>query len=245
MTSDQSPLYNEDLLGPRRPGGETRGVRRLGSTLGMVVDSWRRRPVPRRVLAVLSLLMLLGGAVLFAWPFLTNLYTDIRQGQLEDELMSPASRRAYITRTIEPGEALTRIQVPALGLDTIVVEGTTLAALQAGAGHYPQTALPCEEGNTAIAGHRTTYGKPFASIDDLRPGDEITLETPVGRCTYEVAGRPFYTVPTDGGVLAPGNGGSFLTLTTCHPPGSAAQRLIVRAELTSSELFDTSDDSGA
>jgi sortase A len=203
----------------------------------MLVDSWRRRPVPRRILATLSVLMLLGGAVLFAWPFLTNLYTDYKQGQLEEELASDASRRAYITRTIQPGEALTRIEIPVLELDTIVVEGTTLTALQAGAGHYPNTALPCEQGNTAIAGHRTTYGKPFAEIDDLHPGDEITLETPVGRCTYEVAGRPFIVEPTDGSVLEP-RSGSLLTLTTCDPPGSAAQRLIVRAELVSSEIFE-------
>jgi sortase A len=179
--------------------------------------------------------MLLGGVVLFAWPFLTNLYTDYRQGELEDELVSPASRRAYITRTIEPGEALTRIQIPALDVDTIVVEGTTLSALQAGAGHYEDTALPCEEGNAGIAGHRTTYGKPFAEIDDLAAGDEITLETPVGSCTYRVMGEPFVTTPTDFGVLDPGDG-SVLTLTTCHPPGSNSQRLIVRAKLISSEI---------
>lgn len=237
MTSDQSPLYNEDLLGPRRPGAEARGVRRLGSTLGMVVDSWRRRPVPRRVLAALSVLMLLGGVLLFAWPFLTNLYTGYRQGELEDQFASAAGKRAYITRTIEPGEALTRIQIPALGVDTIVVEGTTLSALQAGAGHYQDSALPCEQGNAAIAGHRTTYGKPFAEVDDLAAGDQITLETPVGRCTYRVTGRPFITTPTDFGVLDPGSG-SALTLTTCHPPGSAEQRLIVRAKLISSELFE-------
>lgn len=237
MTSDQSPLYNEDLLGPRRPGGEARGVRRLGSALGMVVDSWRRRPVPRRLLAALSVLMLLAGVLLFAWPFLTNLYTDYRQGELEDQFASAASKRAYITRTIEPGEALTRIEIPALGVDTIVVEGTTLSALQAGAGHYEDTALPCEQGNSGIAGHRTTYGKPFAEIDDLAAGDEITLETPVGRCTYRVTGRPFITTPTDFGVLDPGTG-SVLTLTTCDPPGSAEQRLIVRAKLISSELFE-------
>jgi len=234
-SSDQPPLYDENLLGPRRPGGEPRGPRRVGSALGVLVDSWRRRPVPRRILATLSVLMLLGGVVLFAWPFLTNLYTDYRQGELEDQFVSPASRRAYISRTIEPGEALTRIQIPALELDTIVVEGTTLSALQAGAGHYEETALPCEKGNAGIAGHRTTYGKPFAEIDDLDPGDEITLETPVGSCTYRVTGQPFITTPTDFEVLDPGDG-STLTLTTCHPPGSASQRLIVRAKLISSQI---------
>ena len=237
MTSDRSPLYDEEILGPKRAGGEARGVRRLGSSLGMMVDTWRRRPGPRRFLAFLSVLMLLGGATLFAWPFLTNLYTDYKQGALEDQLASPASRRAYITRTIEPGEALTRIRIPKLGVDTIVVEGTTLSALQAGSGHYEDTALPCEKGNSGIAGHRTTYGKPFAEIDDLSRGDRVTLETPVGRCTYRVSSAPFITTPTDFAVLDQGND-SALTLTTCHPPGSAAQRLIVRAELVSSELFE-------
>ena len=236
MTSDRQPLYDEDILGSRRPGTEARGGR-VGSSLGMLVDTWRRRPGPRRFLTFLSVLMLLGGAVLFSWPFLTNLYTDFRQGQLEEELASDASRRAYVTRTIQPGEALTRIQIPKLGVDTIVVEGTTLSALQAGAGHYEDTALPCEEGNAGIAGHRTTYGKPFAEIDDLSKGDRITLETPVGRCTYEVATAPFITTPTDFDVLDQRKD-SELTLTTCHPPGSAAQRLIVRAELVSSEIFE-------
>lgn len=237
MSSDKSPLYNEDMLGSPSRGGEPRGANRVGSTLGMLVDSWRRRPAPRRILATMSVLMLLGGALLFAWPFLTNLYTDYRQGELEDQLASSSSKRAYITRTIKPGDALTRIQIPALELDTIVVEGTTLSALQAGAGHYAETALPCERGNSAIAGHRTTYGKPFAEIDELSPGDPITLETPVGRCTYEVSGRPFITAPTNLDVLDQGSD-SILTLTTCHPPGSAEERLIVQAKLVSSEIFE-------
>ena len=202
----------------------------------MLFDSWRSRPVPRRILGTLSVLMLIGGVVLFAWPVLTTLWTGYQQVGLQDQLTSDAHRQAYVTRTIQPGDALTRILIPSLGVDTIVVEGTTLSALEAGAGHYEQTALPCERGNAAIAGHRTTYGKPFAAIDRLRPGQEITLETPIGRCTYEVRGRPWITHPSDFKVLRQGRG-SHLTLTTCHPPGSAEERLIVRAELVSSEVF--------
>ncbi|MGH2686682.1 MAG: sortase [Actinomycetota bacterium] len=235
--SDRSPLYPDDPLGRPRPGDRDAGwFRRLGSATSMLFDSWRRRPVPRRILGVLSGLMLIGGVVLFSWPFLTNLWTDYKQAGLEDQFRSPSHRRAYVTRTIRPGDALTRILIPQLGVDTIVVEGTTLSALEAGAGHYQDTALPCERGNAAIAGHRTTYGKPFAEIDELGSGDEITLETPVGRCTYEVIDRPFYTHPADFAVLDQVRG-TLLTLTTCHPPGSADQRLIVRAKLVSSEAF--------
>jgi sortase A len=194
-------------------------------------ESWRTRPVPRRVVGTLSILMILGGVALFAWPFVTNFMHDWRQARLEERFGTEAHRRAYLTRTIRPGDALTRIVIPAIGVDTIVVEGTTLSALEAGAGHYMDTALPCEDGNVAIAGHRTTYGKPFASIDRLAGGDVINLITPVGRCTYRVIGEPWVTVPNAFGVLEPTRR-SILTLTTCHPPGSADRRLIVRARLT-------------
>ncbi len=67
--------------------------------------------------------------------------------------------------------------------------------MRAGAGHYPDTPLPCEDGNVGIAGHRTTYGKPFANLDQLGPGDTIILETPIGSCTYEVTKQPFIVSP--------------------------------------------------
>lgn len=233
--TDRSPLYPEGVLSERGRRGQETPIERTRSGLGMVLDSWRRRPVPRRILGSLSVLMLLGGVALFAWPFATNLYTDWKQARLEDGFGSPAHRQAYVTRTIRPGDALTRIVIPKLGVDAIVVEGTTLSALRAGAGHYEHSSLPCERGNAAIAGHRTTYGKPFAALDRLADGDRIVLVTPVGRCTYEVEGDPWITVPTDFRVIAPKKG-SLLTLTTCDPPGSAAMRLIVRAELKRTEL---------
>ena len=60
------------------------------------------------------------------------------------------------------------MKIPVLGVDVVVVEGTTASALRAGAGHYPETPLPCELGNVGIAGHRTTYGKLFNQIDRLK-----------------------------------------------------------------------------
>lgn len=232
----RSPLYPDEVLSSDA-ARDDRAVARTRSTLAMVVDSWRRRPVPRRIIGTLSILMLLSGVALFAWPFATNLWSDYKQARLEDGFGSAEHRQAYLTRTVRPGDALTRLVIPALAVDTIVVEGTTLSALQAGSGHYADTALPCERGNAAIAGHRTTYGKPFANIDDLDSGDRIQLVTPVGECTYEVSKEPWITHPSDFEVLAQPRRGSLLTLTTCHPPGTAEQRLIVQARLVSSSLF--------
>ena len=76
-----------------------------------------------------------------------------------------------------------------------MVEGTTQDALRAGAGHYPETALPCGAGNVAIAGHRTTFGQPFNRLDEVAPGAEITLETPLGTCTYRVAAEAIVVTP--------------------------------------------------
>ena len=76
--------------------------------------------------------------------------------------------------------------IPAIGVDKIVVEGVSLADLKKGPGHYPETPLPGQEGNAAIAGHRTTYGAPFNRLDELEPGDEITVTTVQGEFTYEV-----------------------------------------------------------
>ena len=238
---ERSPIYPRRVVSPP-PGPVARDGRRLGSSLWLLIDAWRRRPGPRRVLKTLSALMLVAGLLMFAYPFYTDIYADRLQAGLSRELRSGEARTAFLSRTIKPGEALTRIVVPRLGVDSVVVEGTTPSALRAGAGHYETTALPCERGNVAIAGHRTTYSKPFADTDRLRPGDEIVLETPIGKCWYEVTRAPFVISPRDWSVIAPTRG-SFLTLTTCHPPGSAAERLVVRAELMRTELF-TNDGTG-
>lgn len=194
----------------------------------MLVELLRTKPWLRRLLSGVSVLLVLGGLGLVGYPFATNMWTDRIQERLEDQIASPELQQAYKERKIETGDSLTRIKIPALGLDTVVVEGITPSALRAGAGHYPQTPLPCEGGNVAIAGHRTTYGRPFGNVDQLKPGDTIELTTPIGGCVYQVAKDPWVVSPTEMSVLDTTAERS-LTLTTCHPKGSAAQRLIIRA----------------
>lgn len=194
----------------------------------MPVDQLRTRRWVRRSISIVSVLLFLGGVGLVGYPFATNMWQDRVQTRLDRQIVSPELQQAYRARKIETGDSLTRIRIPALGVDTVVVEGITASALRAGAGHYPQTALPCEVGNVAIAGHRTTFGKPFANVDQLKSGDTIDLVTPVGACTYRISRDPWVVPPTDMSVLN-ASGDKTVTLTTCHPKGSAAQRLIVRA----------------
>lgn len=197
--------------------------------LGRVTDVLRRRAWMRRTLSGASLVMVVVAVVMLGWPFFTDLYQGRVQQRLDRQLASPKLEQAYKARHVGTGDALTRIKIPAIGVDVVVVEGTTQSALRAGAGHYPQTPLPCEAGNVGIAGHRTTYGKPFHNLDLLHPGDSIILETPIGSCTYKVK-QTKVVLPTDTSVVAP-TPTPMVTLTTCHPKGSARQRLVVQAEL--------------
>ncbi len=154
----------------------------------------------------------------------------------------PHIKDAYKNHRLKEGDSLTRLRIPTLGVDVVVVEGISADALRAGAGHYPGYALPCDVGNVPIAGHRTTYGKPFANVDQLNTGDQIILDTPVGSCTYQVDIKPFVVQPDDTGVIktppkpaAPNGADHLLTLTTCTPKGSAAQRLIIQASMLNSQ----------
>ncbi|HLX87594.1 MAG TPA: class E sortase, partial [Acidimicrobiales bacterium] len=125
------------------------------------------------------------------------------------------------------------MSIPTLGVsDAAIIEGTGESQLQQGPGHYPGTPLPGEAGNAAIAGHRTTYGAPFYSLDALHSGDAINIETPQGLFGYQVVLTKIVS-PDDVSVLQP-TPLPELTLTTCNPRYSATQRLVVRALLTTS-----------
>lgn len=162
----------------------------------------------------------------------TNLITKGHQTDLRNDLA-----RAFLTtgegdepaelRPI-PGEALGILRIPSINVNVAFIEGVDLDDLKKGPGHYPNTALPGGEGNFALAGHRTTYGSPFWSLDELVPGDRIHVRTTEGRYVYEVAWSRVVD-PSARHVLSATEAPA-LTLTTCNPRFSAAERLIIRAE---------------
>ena len=136
------------------------------------------------------------------------------------------------------GSAIARMQIPSINVDKTVVEGVRVSDLRKGPGHYPTTPMPGQAGNAAIAGHRTTYGAPFGDIDQLIPGDQIIVTTIQGEFTYEVVAHGdghghLIVPPTALEVLDQDfrDHPNRLTLTACHPKGSARQRIIVVAEL--------------
>jgi sortase A len=125
-----------------------------------------------------------------------------------------------------------------LDAPVMVVEGVTEQVLTTGPGRYPGTAQPGEDGNFAVAGHRTTHGAPFWNLDQLQDGDEIHVTDRNGtRWVYAFA-ETRIVPPSDVSVLAPDpldTGAPTLTLTTCHPRWSQTERMIVFAELIGSQ----------
>lgn len=127
------------------------------------------------------------------------------------------------------GEVGGRIVVPSIDLDWAFVEGVGRDQLRLGPGHMPETAFPGQPGNAVVSGHRTTYGAPFRPLDKVEAGDLVIVETASGRHEYEVV-TTLIVAPDDTWVLDQW-AGAWLTLTTCNPVGSAAERLVVVARL--------------
>lgn len=199
----------------------------------------------RRALRWFGLLCLMAGAFFSGYVAWLLWGTGLETKAAQDDL------RATITRSLGdgapgagtdeeppppgtrevPGSAYAIIRIPTIDADYVVVEGTDYTSLKKGPGHYPDTADPWDPaGRVGIAGHRTTYLSPFYDLDRVKPGDEIELLTEYGTFVYEVTDSS--VIPSAGsGVVLEQTDRPTLVLTTCHPRFSAAQRLIVEADL--------------
>ena len=131
--------------------------------------------------------------------------------------------------TVPVGVPFGRIEIDKIGLDAVLFEGVDRDTLKLGPGHMPDTPLPGQPGNAVISGHRTTYGRPFFDVDQLVVGDTIEIETALGMNIYAIR-QILVVAPTDVWVTDAIDG-AWLTLTTCNPKFSAAERLIIQAEL--------------
>lgn len=155
---------------------------------------------------------------------------------------APVTTPPAVTTTTEPGvvqelppindgDPIAILELPTIGVSKYLVAGIGVDDLKKGPGHFPATPLPGQYGNSAIAGHRTTYGAPFRRIDELEAGDPIVVTTLFGTYTYRVTEQLIvsaddYALVVDGDPTK-----ATLTLVSCHPEWTAKQRIVVRAEL--------------
>lgn len=192
------------------------------------------------VIALIGILLgTLSGAYV-AWTFVgTNVIASHQQKsaiqELRREFIQRPQPRVYYPPKIPTtlGTDFAVIRIPKIHVVAPIVQGIRVEDLKRGAGHYPTSAAPGAKGNFALAGHRTTYGHPFYSINELRQGDRIYVETVTGTVVYRVTGHEIvepsqWRVVTKAG-LRPDQ--RVMTMTTCHPRHSASKRYVVRAEL--------------
>ena len=181
-------------------------------------------------------------------PAPTTIAPDDPLGENGEPVTEPAPELTEPTATLPPvpvaqqnipalenGDALARLEIPRIGRSDIVVAGVKTGDLKRGPGHFPDTPLPGQLGNAAIAGHRTTYGAPFFNVDDLEIGDPIIATTLNGTFTYRVTGTQVVESNRYDVVATSDPSRATLTLISCEPKYTAQKRIVVFSELVSSE----------
>jgi sortase A len=129
-----------------------------------------------------------------------------------------------------PGpEAPTRVLIPAIDVDALIVEGDTWEQLKLGVGHHLNTADPGERGNMVLSAHNDIYGEIFRHLDDLELGDEVVVYSGEQPYRYIVRAKQIVE-PTEVSVLAPTTK-PVATLISCYPYMVDTHRIVVVAEL--------------
>lgn len=129
-----------------------------------------------------------------------------------------------------------QLEIPAIGLSQPLFEGVTLTSINRGPSHWPGTAMPGEVGNVVVAGHRTTYTKPFWSLNELEPGDELVFTIDGERIVY-LLDRIEVVNPYDVHIIDQSHERT-ATLFACHPRGSARQRIVGHFAIDNSLQFE-------
>ena len=204
------------------------------------------------VLAGVGVITLAWVIVVWRWqdPF-TGLYTRWEQHKLAEQLQHELATQAWpkfarteslsaearaieraavrFRRTATEGQAIGRIIIPRLGLNMVLVNGTDEASLRRGPGRDLRTYMPGESRLVYIAGHRTTFLAPFAQIQEIQPGDRITLEMPYATFVYRAFRHT--VVPADDLAVLRSPRHELLALQACHPRFFATHRYLVYAHL--------------
>jgi sortase A len=236
-TDRAEPVADEDDAAPdpKRPRGR------------------RRRP---SVLTVIGIVLLVAGLSCLGWVGYQYLGTNVVSEKAfhteRDALRAKWTQqqqsdpKGKLKDSVLPGQAMALLRIPALGssYEVPILNGTTLAVLAKGVGHYASTAQPGQIGNFAIAGHRVTHGQPFNRLLELKPGDKIIVETRQAIYTYVLDESPkqLTVKETDTWVIDPVPGKPdakptqpLITLTTCQDLFHSPDRSIGFGHLQSTQ----------
>jgi sortase (surface protein transpeptidase) len=179
MTAVSAPAPDVLSLGQRGPG------RPRGSGPG-------RRPVSlatlvRQIIGASLIILALSGLGYVAWVGLfsslhydkaqLNAYETLRYELAEGDAPNGPSEPTNANQLLPAGSPVAVMGIPAIGLRTVILQGTTSAVLEGGPGHLRDTPMPGQAGVSVILGRETAYGGPFGKLASLVPGDSITVVT--------------------------------------------------------------------
>lgn len=146
----------------------------------------------------------------------------------------PPARQNY--GLVKDGDGIGRITIPKISVDFYYVAGVSKDDLDRAVGHFPESVVPGQLGNAALAGHRTSHKAPFGDLDELKPGDEIDIETVLGGAYVYIVTGSEVVEPSDYHVVTdkPMPNTATLTLITCTPKWTSKQRLVIHSTLDAS-----------
>lgn len=186
----------------------------------------------KNVLTFIGNVLLLVSLVAFLWcgtVVLRAHFAQMRGAELLNRATAARSTDRPVIDNAPPEGPLGKINIPRIGVSSVILEGTDKDVLALSVGHVPGTALPGSDGNVALAAHRDTF---FRGLEHVRLGDDIRLVSMRGDRDYRVD-TTRVVAPTDVSVLKE-TGEPTLTLITCYPfhyIGPAPRRFIVQAHL--------------
>jgi sortase A len=176
--------------------------------------------------------MLLGAVLLvYVGAQYATMYVEQQRlaAEFDSQMARPVDAAAIASKVADPELNLTKLLIPKIELESMVVDGTSRKALLVGPGRITNTALPGETGNSVITAHRDTF---FRRLVELEHGDRIQVRRAGKLYIYEVTGKKIVE-PTDISVLRQTKDPQ-LTLITCYPTwfiGPAPERLVVFSKL--------------
>lgn len=249
---------------PQQP--EASGGRASEDARAQTAGPSRAHSIVFGTIGVVGELLITAGVLLFGFLAWQLWWTDVQGNQAQAEIVHDFATDPVPTTTPTAPGAAPKVKIATPRHDAPPVEkapghAVTFATIQVprwkgipakpisegidretvlnpkGVGHYPGTQMPGEIGNFAVAGHRTTYGKPFNRIAELKVGDPIVIRTKTTWYVYRMTSKEI-VYPNDVGVIAPvpDHPGQtptrrMITMTSCTPMYSAAQRYVVHGEL--------------
>lgn len=203
----------------------------------------------------IGILFVLGGAVLTGWNGL-NFYKGFTAKALPDQVPVQLARAADETANLTKeavahdleqkiplyrqrpatGDLLGSLSIPKLGASLPIYHGTSEDELKRGIGHFAKSALPGENNNTVLSGHRDTV---FRRLGEVGVGDKLIITTSAGEFVYKV--KKVRIVDSDNRTIIVEKPKATLTVSTCYPfryIGSAKQRFILIGELINKKRSD-------